>query len=109
VSRIAGLLGRYHRGEPMTEAEHQLLTTSIALRDDLESAFEIGGGLPPVDHKTLNHLRRALGGQTSVAVWRRKGRIDLCKNRCVPDKRRDHELVQVLGNLTQTERWKSKR
>jgi hypothetical protein len=52
----------------MTAAEHQLLTTYMALRDDLESVLEIGGWLPPVDQKTLDDLRRALRGHTLVAA-----------------------------------------
>jgi hypothetical protein len=66
--KIAVLLGRDLNGEPLTEPEHQLLTTAIALRDDLERVLEIGGWLPPADQKTLAALRRALGGHTSVAV-----------------------------------------
>jgi len=69
VTKIAVLWRRYHRAEPMTEAELQLLTTSIALRDDLESVLEIAGWLPPVDQKTLDDLRRALGGHTWVAAF----------------------------------------
>jgi hypothetical protein len=68
VSKIAFLLERYYRGEPMTEAEHQLLTTSTELRNDLENILEIGGWLPPVDQKTLAALRRALGSHTPVAA-----------------------------------------
>jgi hypothetical protein len=68
VSKIAVLVGRYHSGEPLTEPDHQLLTTAIALRDDLERVLEIGGWLPPVDQKTLAALRRALGGYISVSA-----------------------------------------
>src|SRR5580700_3546135 len=68
ASKIAALLGRHVSGEPLTEPEHQLLTTAIALRDDLERMLEVGGWLPPADKKTLAALRRALGGHTSVAV-----------------------------------------
>jgi hypothetical protein len=68
VSKIAVLVGRYHSGEPLTEPDHQLLTTAIALRDDLERVLEIGGWLPPVDQKTLAALRRALGGHISVSA-----------------------------------------
>ena len=68
VSKIAVLVGRYHSGEPLTEPDHQLLTTAIALRDDLERMLEVGGWLPPVDQKTLAALRRALGGHTSVTA-----------------------------------------
>jgi hypothetical protein len=68
ASKIAALLGRDLSGEPLTEPEHQFLTTAIALRDDLERVLEIGGWLPPADQKTLAVLRRAPGGHTSVAV-----------------------------------------
>jgi hypothetical protein len=68
VSKIAVLVERYYSGEPLSEPDHQLLTTAIALRDDLERVLEIGGWLPPADQKTLAALRRALGGHTSVAA-----------------------------------------
>lgn len=73
VSKIAVLLGRYHSGELLNEPEHQLLTTAMALRNDLERALEIGGWLPGVDQKTLTALRRAFGGHFDVCVGYKGG------------------------------------
>jgi hypothetical protein len=73
ASKIAVLFGRYLDGEPLTEPEHQLLTTAIALRDDLERVLEIGGWLPPVDQQNLAALRRILGGHASLAALDTRG------------------------------------
>lgn len=93
VSKIAVLLRRYHIGEPLNEPEHQLLTTAIALRNDLERVLEIGGWLPPVDQKTLTALRRALGGHFSVCVGNREGSINRRESRVPRDERPGRELA----------------
>lgn len=94
VSKIAVLLGRYHSGEPLNEPEHQLLTTAIALRNDLERVLEIAGWLPPVDQKTLTALRRALGGHFGVCVRYQEGSINHRESRASRDERRGRELAQ---------------
>ena len=67
ISRITAVLERYRRDESLSQTEHQLLTTAMALRDDLEKVLEIGGWLPPAEQKTLVSLRRALGASDSLS------------------------------------------
>ena len=68
ISKVSVLLERNRRGESLSEKEHKLLTTALTLRADLENVLAIAGWLPPLDQRTLDGLRRALGDNTFPAA-----------------------------------------